>query len=125
MTLFRQRSVDDVWVEQREAMEQQCVQVSDDEILTSNLEELSQQIAKPYHFDVPDVLFDQLSRDEPVFTRDSDLAHLKWYIPIRGDHRILGYFHRDSPLWPAYTVEIDDGPWSFPPLPSVTELRIQ
>ena len=65
MTLFKQRYVDDVWVEQREAMERQCVQVSDEEILTSDLEELSQQIAKPYHFDVPDVLVDQLSRDEP------------------------------------------------------------
>jgi len=109
MRLFKQRDVDDVWVEQREAMERQCAQVSDDEILTSNLEELSQQIAKPYHFDVPNVLADQLSRDEPVFTRDSEIAHLTWYIPIRGDHRILGYFHQNSPLSPVYTVEFENG----------------
>ena len=72
MTLFKQQYVEDAWVEQREAMERKCIEVSDDEVLTSSLEELSQQIAKPYHFDIPDVLVDQLSRDEPVFTRDSD-----------------------------------------------------
>src|SRR5690349_13897931 len=102
MRLFKQRNVDDVWVEQREAMERQCAQVSDEEILMSNLEELSQQIGRPYHFDVPDVLVDQLSRDEPVFARDSNKALVTWYIPIRGDHRILGYFHRSSPLSPVY-----------------------
>jgi hypothetical protein len=50
-----------------------------------------------------------MSRDEPVFTRNSDKAHLKWYIPIRGDWRILGYFHSNSPLSPVYDVTFEDG----------------
>jgi hypothetical protein len=109
ITLFTQRNVDKVFEEQRLKMLKDCNALSDADILSSDLETLSQQVARPYHFDVPDILTDQLSRDEPIFQRNSNDADIIWYIPIRGDEKIFGYFHRNSPFSPVYPVKFKNG----------------
>jgi hypothetical protein len=109
IVLFNERNVDEVWIERRQDMERHCAEVTDEDVLTRDLGELSQQIAKPYIFEIPELLLDQLSRDEPVFTRGSDKARLNWYIPVRGDYRILGYYHRNRPSSPRYQVGFQSG----------------
>lgn len=108
LTLFKMQSVDAAFVERREAMERQYADVSDEKILSGDIDELSRRIAMPFQFDVPDVLVNELKRDETTFDRNSANARITWYIPIRGDYNILGYNHRNSPLSPVYTVSFEN-----------------
>lgn len=89
-------------------MEKDCTHVPDTEILNGDLEVVAERIAKPYHFDVPEIFSDQLSRDEPVFARGSDKATIVWYLPVRGDSQIFGWHHRQRPMIPTYNVTINN-----------------
>lgn len=111
--LFRTQNVDDAWVERREAMERECAAIPDSTLVTADLDALSQTIAAKYAFDIPDVLADQLSYDEPVFTRGNDKPLVVWHVPVRGDATILGMHHRNSPLSPVYSVTVDNGVMSI------------
>jgi hypothetical protein len=111
--LFKMQNVDDAWVERRKAMEHECVGIADSTVLTADLDTLSQTIAANYLFDIPDVLVDQLSYEEPVFTRGNDKPLVVWHIPIRGDATILGMNHRNTPLSPVYSVIVDNGVMSI------------
>ncbi|SFJ00903.1 hypothetical protein [Planctomicrobium piriforme] len=107
--LFKHQNVNDAWIERREKMERECAGISDDIVLSADLNTLSQNIAEKYLFDIPDILADQLSYEEPVFTRGNEKAIVVWHIPIRGDATILGMYDRSSPLSPVYDVTVDNG----------------
>ena len=111
--LFTLESVDTAWVQRRKAMERECAGIPDSTILTADLDELSQTIASKYQFDIPDILADQLSYDEPVFTRDNNMALVVWHIPVRGDATILGMNHRNIPFSPVYRVTIENSVMSI------------
>lgn len=109
ITLFRTMDVNDEWQERRQKVENDAARVSDDEILTSDLDIISERLAIPYHFDVPEVSYDQLSADPPSFPRGSDQGEIVWCIPVTGDGAILGFYHRNQPLDPQYRATVSDG----------------
>ena len=107
ITLFKRQNVDEAWVERRQLMEKDCARVSDAEVLSADLVALSERLAKPFCFDAPEIFAERLTHDEAEFVGDK--ATITWYIPIRGDERILGLYHRHSPISPVYTVNFSSG----------------
>src|SRR5258706_13857149 len=111
--LFTQTNVDDAWVARRQAMEKECASVPDSEVFSGDLGEISQRIAEKYLFEIPQVLRDQLTYDEPVFNRNDDRALIVWHIPIRGDGSLLSCYSRSRPMQPVFNVTVENDAMPF------------
>lgn len=106
--LFNQVDVDEEWQRRRESVEKDARRVTDQEILSTDVDVISERLSVQYRFDVPDVSYEDLSADPPTFPRDSDQGEIWWHIPISGDGRLFGYHHQSRPMSPQYDVSIDD-----------------